>query len=139
MSFEEKSTWAYLAIAVVVPIWYFPTVLSQLDTTPAGDIDYVGYMVAAILAGIVLTIIAAIIIAATAPNEADKRDERDTSIGRFGDYIGGSVLAVLVAGVLVITWFEAEHFWIANAIYAAFIIQAATSSIVKLVGYRRGF
>lgn len=32
----------------------------------------------------------------------------------------------------------AEHNWIANAMYAVYVTQAATSSIVKLVSYERG-
>jgi hypothetical protein len=33
---------------------------------------------------------------------------------------------------------EADHFWIANAIYAAFVLSALVSTPLKLVAYRRG-
>jgi hypothetical protein len=33
---------------------------------------------------------------------------------------------------------DADSFWIANAIFAAFVLSALVSSIVKIVGYRRG-
>jgi len=34
---------------------------------------------------------------------------------------------------------EFEHFWIANAIFSAFVLAGLTTSAVKLVAYRRGF
>jgi hypothetical protein len=33
---------------------------------------------------------------------------------------------------------EGDHFWIANAIYLAFVLSALTASVVKIVAYRRG-
>lgn len=43
------------------------------------------------------------------------------------------------AGVLALTLVEADHFWIANTSFLAFVLQAVVSSVVKLVSYRRGF
>ena len=34
---------------------------------------------------------------------------------------------------------EADHFWIANVIYLAFVLSAILGSIAKIVAYRRGF
>jgi len=34
---------------------------------------------------------------------------------------------------------EVEHFWIANAIYLAYVVAALISSIAKIVVYRKGF
>jgi hypothetical protein len=33
---------------------------------------------------------------------------------------------------------EFEYFWIANAIYLAFVVSALTASVVKIAAYRRG-
>jgi len=41
-------------------------------------------------------------------------------------------------GALILAWMEAPHFWIANVIYLAFVLQAILSSVAKLVAYRRG-
>ncbi len=138
MSFEEKGTWAYLGLAIVIPAIYFRHVLGLMGPTPVAEIAYVRPLITAIVAAIAAAIVAHILIAVAKPSEADKRDVRDKDISRFGDYVGGIVLGVAVAGVLVLTMLELEHFWIANAIYAAFIVQAIASSIVKLVAYRRG-
>ena len=71
--------------------------------------------------------------------DIDRSDERDKSIGRRGDLVGYYVSSVLMFGVLVITMIEVEYFWIANALFAAFVVAGLTSSAVKLFGYRRGF
>jgi hypothetical protein len=33
---------------------------------------------------------------------------------------------------------EFDYFWIANTIFLVFVLSAITSSIVKIVAYRRG-
>jgi hypothetical protein len=33
---------------------------------------------------------------------------------------------------------RADYFWIANAIYASFVVWAVVSTTAKLVAYRRG-
>ncbi|MEX2562674.1 MAG: hypothetical protein WD358_05405 [Nitriliruptoraceae bacterium] len=138
MSFEEKGTWAYLAGAIVIPVIYAMHVFGQFDQRLLAEIVWVRPMITAIGAGIVVGIVASIFIGMAKPSEAGQRDVRDKEISRFGDFVGGMVLSVLAVGVLALTMLEVEHFWIANAIYAAFILQAITSSIVKLVAYRRG-
>lgn len=138
MSFEEKGAWAYLVGAIVIPALYARHVFGQLGQLPVAEMVWVRPMLIAIGAGIVVGIAATVLIAATKPSEAGQRDVRDKEISRFGDYVGGIVLSGMVVGVLALTMFEVEHFWIANAIYAAYISQAITSSVVKLVAYRRG-
>lgn len=138
MSFEEKSTWIYLVIALVVPVFYFANVLGQVGETPVTEIAYVRPMITAIIIAIVASIVAHIVVAVASPKDSDKRDERDKTINRLGEYVGGLVLAAGVVGVLGLTMAEVEHFWIANALYAAFILQALTATTVKLVAYRRG-
>jgi hypothetical protein len=43
-----------------------------------------------------------------------------------------------MTGPLGLTMAGAEHFWIAGAIYGAFVLANVVSSSVKLVAYRRG-
>jgi hypothetical protein len=138
VSFEEKGTWAYLAGAVVIPALYFIHVTRQLGAVPVDQVVWVRPLVIAIVAGILVGIASTMLIAITKPSEAGVKDVRDKDISRFGDYVGGIVLSVVVVGVLVLTMLRVEHLWIANAIYAGFVAQAITSSVVKLVAYRRG-
>jgi hypothetical protein len=84
-----------------------------------------------------LAIAAHIVIAA--PDDAGKRDQRDKDIKGYGEYVGGLVLSVAAVVSLILALAEVDHFWIADAIYLAFILAATAGSIVKIVAYRRGF
>ena len=144
MSFEEKSTWIYGLITAVIPTVYFATMLGQIRERTAAEIDYVGPMLAAIGIGIAATIVGTILVAigsaiVSGDEDADRSDERDKNINRFGDYWAYYVLSIGVAGALILTFVQAEHFWIANAIYLAFVVASLTSVTLKLFAYRRGF
>jgi hypothetical protein len=139
MSFEEKGAWVYAGIAVALAVIYFAMVLGQLPATAAGDIDFQVPLLAAIAATIGLTIAAHIVVAIAAPDDAGKRDQRDKDINRYGEYVGGLVLGVSAVVPLILALAEVDHFWIASAIYLAFILSTTAASIVKIVAYRRGF
>ena len=138
MSFEEKSVWIYAVIAVALPVIYFAAVFGQLPHTAAADIEYQVPLVAAIGGAIVLSIAAHIVVAMAAPDDAGKRDQRDKDINRYGEYVGGIVLAVAALVPFILALVEVDHFWIANTIYLAFIVSAVSGSVVKIVAYRRG-
>jgi hypothetical protein len=70
--------------------------------------------------------------------EAGKSDQRDREINRLGEYVGGSVLATGMLVPFVLALAEYPHFWIANAMYLAFVVGAICRAAVKLVAYRRG-
>ena len=157
MSFEEKLTWVNATTTLIVVAVYAWLIGDQLGTMPVTEIAYQRPMIVAAIAIIVLTIIGAIVTAIGSAigtavmvqvtgegsmddiDHIDRSDERDKSIGRRGDLVGYYVSSVLMFGVLVITMIEVEYFWIANAMFAAFVIAGLTSSAVKLAGYRRGF
>ena len=152
MSFEEKLTWVNATTTVIVVLGYAWVVAGQLAATPVAEIAYQGPMVVAVVAMIRLTIAGAIVTAivtaisaeiaspgSAGNHDIDRSDERDKYISRRGDLIGYYVSSVLIVGALALTMVQAEYFWIANSIFAAFIIAGLTSSAVKLVSYRRGF
>jgi uncharacterized membrane protein len=87
---------------------------------------------------VALSILGNIVVAISKPSEADKSDVRDKDINRFGEYVGGVVLAVGMLAPFVLALTESDYFWIANAMYLAFVLSAFTSSVVKVVAYRRG-
>jgi hypothetical protein len=139
MSFEEKSTWIFAVIVVIVPGAYLATVFGQLQQTAVTEIAYQAPMLTAIGIAIALAIVAHIVVAIASPKDADKHDERDTNINRYGEYVGSLVLwpGALVALGLALA--ELEHFWIAHTIYLAFVLSGLVSSVVKILAYRRGF
>jgi hypothetical protein len=160
MTFEERRTWIEAVVTVVVPGWYFQSVLPRASSTPVADIDYqsllgisVVILVATIIGGIIATNIAALVAneVAGARGDAshldmpaaqaalDRTDERDAAIGRLGAQVAGAVLALGVLVPLGLAMAEREQFWIANSLYAALVLSSLASAAVKLVAYRRGF
>ena len=138
MSFGEKGNWVYVIVTAVTFAVYAVIVLGRAGDGSLADVTYVSTMLWAIGVGVGLNILGSIAIAASKPSEADTTDERDRSIDRFGDYVGGIVLGIGMIGPLGLALADADSFWIANAIFAVFVLSALVSSIVKIVGYRRG-
>ncbi len=78
-------------------------------------------------------------IGISSPRNHDKKDQRDRQIYRFGEYIGQSFVMIGAVTALLLAMLEADYFWIANAIYLAFVLSAVLSTVAKIVAYRRGF
>jgi hypothetical protein len=159
MTFDERRTWIEAVITVIVPGWYFLSILPTTSSTPVDAIDYqwllglsVLVLIATIIGGIIATNVAALVAnevagargdpahVETSAAEAalDRSDERDAAIGRIGAHVGGVVLGLAVLVPLGLAMAEREHFWIANSLYAALVLSSLASSAVKLVAYRRG-
>jgi hypothetical protein len=138
MSSEEKRAWIYAVVAAGVSAVYFGTVLSKVPGTDVATIAYVRPMLTAIGVAIGLGIVASIAAAIASPREADRTDERDRQIHRLGEYVGFHVMSIAAIVPLALAMAEVAHFWIANALYLAFVLAALASSIVKIVSYRRG-
>ncbi|MWB98993.1 hypothetical protein [Agromyces seonyuensis] len=138
MSYEEKGTWVFLVVAVAGYAVYLALVLPQLGGIPIADIDYVAPMLWTIGGAIVAAIVLRILVEIFAPSDSYRGDARDREIERTGDRVGNSFIVIGALGAMVLAWFEADWFWIANAVYAGFVLSALLSSITRLVAYRRG-
>jgi hypothetical protein len=147
MSSEERGQWVYLVVIVVTYGAYLVITLGQLGRTAPADIDYVPTMLSAIGIGIALAIVGRIVveivdrISAEIAGDAEGHvaDVRDRDVGRFGEYFAGTVLGVGMVVPFVLTLAEFDYFWIANAMYLAFVVSAVVGAVAKLVAYRRGF
>ena len=138
MSYEEKGQWVYLVAIVLTYGAYVAIVLGQAGAMPVAELDYVPLMLGAIGAGIALSIVGRIVLEILKPSDSYSADVRDRDIGRLGEYFGGTVLGIAMLVPFALTLAELDYFWIANAIYLAFVFSAFVSTIVKLVVYRRG-
>jgi hypothetical protein len=138
MSYEEKGTWVYLVVSLGTYAVYVAVILGRAGTVPLAEVAYVAPMLWTIGIAILASVLGRVAVEIVKPSDSHKGDVRDKEINRFGDYVGFSVLAVGILPALVLTMLESEYFWIANAIYAAYILNALTASVVKLVAYRRG-
>ena len=139
MSFEEKNTWVYALVSVVAFAAYLVTILGRAQGIPVSEVPYVGAMLWSIGAAIVASIVGRIVIAVVWPRDADRTDQRDKEIYRFGEYVGQWLVVIGAAVALLLAMAEVDHFWIANELYLVFVLAALLSSAAKLVAYRRGF
>jgi hypothetical protein len=138
MSFGEKTSWVYVVVTAATYAVYLAIVFGRADGVPLAEGTYASTLLWTVGIGVALNIIGAIAVAVSKPSEADKTDERDKQINRLGDYVGGIVLGVWLIVPLGLSIGEADHFWIANAIFAGLVVMSLVSSTVKIVGYRRG-
>jgi hypothetical protein len=139
MSFEEKNTWVYALVSVAAFAAYLVTILGRAQGIPVSEVPYVGAMLWSIGAAIAASIVGRVVIAAAWPRDADRTDQRDKEIYRFGEYVGQWLVVIGAAVALLLAMAEVDHFWIANELYLAFVLAALLSSAAKLVAYRRGF
>ncbi len=139
MTFEEKSQWAYGFASLLVPAVYLVWLGRRLaDAADVANIDYVRTLLWAIGAGILVNILGGMFVRASNPTEADKRDQRDRDITRRGNAVGFVLFSTLVVGPFVLAMRDAETFWIANALYVAYVITAVATVAYKAVLYRKG-
>lgn len=138
MSFQERSTWILGVIMLVVYGWYFTTVFAGIDDPAMTAVGYKGMMVATVIVLVILAVVTHIIIAIADPKGADQNDERDREINRYGEYVGGYVLAVGAVIAMGMAMLEMDSFWVANAILAGLVLSELVSAGVKIVLYRRG-
>jgi cytochrome b561 len=139
MSYEEKGVWVYiLAIAATATIYAF-IIVGKLANQSVAEVDFGSTLLWSIGISIALNIVLRILVEIFTPSDSYKVDARDKAISRRGGYVNGVIIAIGMAGPLLLTIADVDNFWVANAIYAVFILAAIASSVVQVVTYRRGF
>ena len=138
MAFEEKSAWIMGIVSVVAYAAYAFIVLDLGRAVPLAEVDYVPAMLGTIGAAIVVSILLHIIVGVISRKDAGKKDQRDRQIYRMGEYVGQSFVVAGAIAAMLLAMFELPHFWIANALYLAFVLSAILGTIAKLVSYRGG-
>ncbi|WP_148575527.1 hypothetical protein [Nocardioides caldifontis] len=138
MSYTEKGTWVYLLASLGVWLGYVAFLLQRRDGGPLDEVAYVGPLLWSVGISVLASTVGRVLFEVVRPSDSHLADERDRDIDRRGEHVAGIVLGVAVVCPLALALTEAEHFWIANAIYAAYVLSAVVGSSVKLVGYRRG-
>ena len=141
MSFEEKSTWASLAIILFVFVGYFSQVFEGISTGSLDKADITGLFFGAIVTVIVMEIILHIVITVFNVKDADQsRDERDRLFSMKAGNISGWVLGF---GVLVIAaqafMKDLNALWVANLLLFIVFVSQIVSYALKLFYYRRGY
>jgi cytochrome c biogenesis protein CcdA len=139
VSYEEKGQWVYLATTTIAYGAYVVLVLGAAGSAPLPEVDYQPILLWTIGAAIAASILGRIAIEMIRPSDSHSEDVRDRDIGRFGEYRAGLVLGIGMVAPFIMALAEWEHFWIANAMYLVFTVQAIVGAVIKLIAYRRGF
>ncbi|WP_336319946.1 hypothetical protein [Streptomyces lavendofoliae] len=139
MSIEEKRAWSMGLVAIAAYAAYVVVLLGRAGSTPLADAAYAPVMACTIAAAIAAGVVLHVVLDSTTPRSERGTDERDREIGRFGDHTGQSFVVVGGVAALVMAMAEVRHFWIANAVYLAFVLSAVLGSTARVVAYRRGF
>lgn len=139
MSFQERNTIAFGIVAVLGYAVYLALVLPALGTTPVAQVQYVIPMLATIGAAIIVGIIAGIVLGMSlAKGGRPVEDERDRRIDHLGERVGNAFIIIGGMAVIALAMLRVDPFWIANAMYLAFVLAALLSTATKLTVYRRG-
>jgi hypothetical protein len=142
VGFEERNTWAYLAITVVSYATYVVLVLRSAAGGPLVDAPYQAYLLGTIGAAIVVAIVVSIgiriSIAVRDKDAPQGADQRDREISAFGSRMGQSFMVIGGVAAMLMALAEWDWFWIANVIYLCFMLSALTESIARIAAYRGG-
>ncbi len=139
VALEEKRAWIMAVVALCAYTAYAVIVLSRAGAGPLADVPYVAPLLWTVGAAIVASIVLHVAAALASPEDAGRKDQRDREIGRFGEHIGQSFVVIGGVAALVMAMAGLDHFWIANAVYLAFVLSSLLGSIAKIAAYRRGF
>ncbi|MFF4230842.1 hypothetical protein [Streptomyces sp. NPDC001820] len=139
MPYEEKSAWVMGVLAVGTYTGYLVVILGRAGDTPLAEVPYVAALLWALGISIVASIVLHTLVASFGPKDARKKDQRDREINRFGEHIGQSFVVIGGVAALGMSMAELDYFWIANAVYLAFVLSAILGSTARIVAYRRGF
>ena len=141
LSFEEKSTWASLAIILIVFSGYFSQVYDGLIDGILDKAAVTGLFFGAVVTVVILEIVLHIVIAAFNHRDADQpRDERDRLFAVKAGNISGWVLGIAVLIIAAHTFIQdLDSTWVANLLLFAVFASQVTSYTLQLVYYRRGY
>lgn len=142
MVYEERNIWASLVVSVIGVTVYVVLVLMQADGGPLADVDWVPLMLwtigASIVAAILVSIVWGMLAGMRDPDGVGKSDQRDRDIAHMSTRVGQAFLVIAGLGVIVLCAFQADWFWIANAMFFGFALSSIVGGIASVIAYRRG-
>ena len=138
MSFQEKSNLIMTVIFVLAYSAYTVNILPPvLENGPS--MDGVGpYLLGVVLLLVIGGVVGHILVAVTAPSDADNADERDKLIEMRADAKSSYVLGTGALLALGLALTEQHVFWIVHAILAGLVLSEIAKGVLRAIDYRRG-
>lgn len=138
MAYEEKVAWIGLVVGIVTGAVYGIVIALRAAGGPLVETPYVDAMLWTIGAGIVVTIIVTIAVGIVTRRDGYRTDVRDRQISARSERTARGVLVIGALGALVLAMLQADHFWIAHALFVGFYASAVLEGITKVALYRTG-
>jgi hypothetical protein len=135
MTLLERRAWTRLVTALAAYGAYTGVVLSSAGGRPLAQTAYATAMLWTGAGSVIATLV---IVTATGGGRRAARvtDARDREIGRLGDMVGSSFVAIGAAAALLMAVAGWERFWIANVIYLCFALSVVVGNLAKVLVYR---
>jgi hypothetical protein len=135
MTLLERRAWIRLVTALAAYGVYTGVVLSSAGGRPLAQ---TAYATALLWTGAGSVIATLVIVKLTGGGRRSSRvtDVRDREIGRLGDYVGSSFVAIGAAAAMIMAAAGWERFWIANVIYLCFALSVIAGNLAKVLVYR---
>ena len=132
MSFKEKSAWVMGAIMVATGLFYANLVAS------APQAPVIGPLIPYVLAVIVLSIVAQVILAISSPKEAEApADERERSVIDRAGHLSGIVLGFGVISAVIMYIAGWSPTMLVHAIVGSLIVSAIVEYALQIFYFRR--
>lgn len=142
MVYQERNIWASLVVSVIGVSVYAVLVLQQAGDRALTDVDWVPLMLwtigASIVAAIAVSIVWGILAGMRDPDGVGRSDQRDRDISHMSTRVGQAFLVIAGLGVIALCAFEADWFWIANAMFFGFALSSIVGGVASVIAYRRG-
>ncbi|GAA2993911.1 hypothetical protein GCM10020229_02960 [Kitasatospora albolonga] len=138
MALEERRAWIAGVVALLGYTGYLLAVLLPGSSLALAQRPYAAALLWSIGAAVVVSVLLSVAAALVRPEEGAAKDLRDRQIHRFGEHVGQSFVVIGAMAALVLALVEAAPFWIANAVYLAFVLSAVLGAMAKIAAYRRG-
>ncbi len=139
MAYLEKANWVVLVVAAGTLVTYGAAVWLQLLARPAAEIAWVEPMAWSIVVFVVTIVAGMVAVAASNPKEADRKDQRDRDIDRFGERVANAIVVTGSGAGLILAMADADTFWIGNAIYLFAVAGSLGGAVTKVAAYHGPF
>lgn len=138
MAHEEKGAWIGLIVGVITAAVYGIVLIGRAAGEPLVDAPYVDAMLWSIGAGVVVTIVVTIAVGILTRRDGHGSDVRDRQISARAEHTARAVLVIGALAALVLVLVEADHFWIAHALFLGFFASSVLEGVTKIALYRGG-
>jgi hypothetical protein len=138
MTLQERRAWIRLVTALAAYGIYAGVVLSGAGGRPLAQTAYTSALLYA-LGGSIVAAIVIETVSGGGRRASRVTDVRDREIGRLGDLVGASFVAIGAGAAMFMAMAGWERFWIANVIYLFFALSMVVGNLAKVLVYRGSF